>query len=133
MLLGFFERRQIVVLKNLAANAEPHKALGLQLVEGFVVFTFAVARDGREQHQFGVFGQGHDRIDHLRHALRLQGLSMVRAIGRARTGEQQAQVIVYLGHRTHGGARVVAGGFLFDADGRRQAFDQIDIGFVETT
>ena len=56
---------------------------------------------------------------------------MVGAVGRASARKQQAQVIVNLGHRADGRARVVTGGFLFDADGRRQAFDQIDIGFVE--
>ena len=131
VLLGFFELRQIVVLKNFAANAKPYKTLGLQLVEGFAVFAFAVARNRREQHEFGVFGQRHHGVDHLRHALRLQGLAVIRAIGRASAGKQQTQVIVDLSHRAYGGARVVAGGFLFDADRGRQAFDQIDIGLVE--
>ena len=56
---------------------------------------------------------------------------MVRAIGRARACKQQTQVIVDLSHRADGGARVVAGSFLFDADRGRQAFDQVDIGLVE--
>ena len=101
------------------------------MVEGFAVFAFAVARDGREQHELGVFGQRHHGVNHLRHALRLQGLAMVWAIGRASAGKQKTQVIVNLCHRAHGRARIVAGGFLFDADRGRQAFDQIDIGFVE--
>ena len=33
-------------------------------------------------------------------------------------------------NRTHGGTRIVAGGFLLDGNGGRQAFNQIDIGFV---
>ena len=107
--------------------------MGLQLVEGFAVFAFAVARNRREQHQLGVFGQGHHGVHHLRHALRLQGLAVVGAVGRASAGKQQTQVIVNLGHRADGRARVVAGGFLFDADGGRQAFDQVNIGFVEAT
>ncbi len=40
------------------------------------------------------------------------------------------QVVVDLGHRADGGARVVAGGLLLDGDRRRQAFDQIDVGLV---
>ncbi len=58
---------------------------------------------------------------------------MVGAIGRASAGKQQAQVVVNLCHRAHGRARVVAGGFLFDADGGRQTFYQVNIGFVEST
>ena len=43
----------------------------------------------------------------------------------------RAQVVVDLGHRAHGGARVVAGGLLLDGNRRRQALDQVHIGLVE--
>ena len=56
---------------------------------------------------------------------------MIGAIRRAGAGVQQAQIVVDFGHRAHGGARVVAGGFLLDGDGGGQALDQIDIGFVQ--
>ena len=55
---------------------------------------------------------------------------MVRAIGCAGAGEQQAQVIVNLGHRAHCGARVVAGGLLLDGNRRRQSLYDVDIGLV---
>jgi len=63
--------------------------------------------------------------------LRLQWQVVVGAIGRARAGKQQAQVVVNFGHRAHGGAWVVAGGFLLNADGGRQAFNQVHIGLVQ--
>ena len=44
--------------------------------------------------------------------------------------KQQAQVVVNFGHGAYGGARVVAGGFLFDGNGGRQALNQIHVGLV---
>ena len=44
---------------------------------------------------------------------------MFRAVGCAGAGEEQTQVIVDLGHGADGGARVVAGGLLFDGNRRR--------------
>jgi hypothetical protein len=44
-----------------------------------------------------------------------------------RPGEQQAQIVVDLGDRADGGARVARGGLLLDGDGRRQAVDLVDV------
>ena len=49
---------------------------------------------------------------------------------RARAGEQQAQVIVDLGHGAHRGAWIVRSGFLLDRDGRGEALDHVHIGLV---
>ena len=53
-----------------------------------------------------------------------------RAVGDAGAGEEQAQVVVDLGHRADGGARVVRGALLVDGDGRGEAFDVIHIRLV---
>ncbi|EFC52357.1 hypothetical protein NEISUBOT_04103 [Neisseria subflava NJ9703] len=55
---------------------------------------------------------------------------MFGAIRRTDACVQKTQVIVDFRNRADGGARVVAGGFLLDGNRGRQAFDQIDIGFV---
>jgi hypothetical protein len=55
---------------------------------------------------------------------------MVRAIRIADAREQQAQVVVDLGDRADGRARVVAGRLLLDRDRRRQALDQVDVGLL---
>ena len=55
---------------------------------------------------------------------------MIGAIGGAGTRVQQAQVVVDLGHRAHGRARIVAGRLLLDRDRRRQALDQVDVGLL---
>ena len=90
----------------------------------------AVARHRGQHHQPRVFGQRQHRIDHLADALRLQRQVVVGAEGRAGAGVEQAQVVVDLGDGADGGARVVAGGLLLDADGRRQALDHVDVGLV---
>ena len=43
---------------------------------------------------------------------------------------EQAQVVVDLGDRADGGARVVRGRLLLDRDRRREALDHVDIGLV---
>ena len=45
-------------------------------------------------------------------------------------GKQEAQVVVDLGHGADSRARVVAGGFLLDGNGGRQALNQVHIGLV---
>jgi hypothetical protein len=49
----------------------------------------------------------------------------------ADVGKQQAEVVVDLGDGAHRGARVGAGGLLFDRDRGRQALDQIDVGLLD--
>ena len=38
------------------AHAKPDKTVGVQLVKGFAVFAFSIARNAREQHEFGFLG-----------------------------------------------------------------------------
>ncbi len=51
-------------------------------------------------------------------------------IGLADAGEEQAQVVVDLGGRADGRARVARVDLLFDGDGGRQAGDQVDVGLA---
>ena len=76
------------------------------------------------------FRHRHDAVDHLRH-----GLAFDRQAGRGRIGhadarEQQPQVIVNLGDRADGRARIARGGLLLDGNRGRQALDRIDIGLL---
>ena len=86
---------------------------------------------GRKDHQPGVFRKGERGVDHLgdRHRRELL-FRMVRAVRIADARIQEAQVVVDLGDRAHGRARVVRRRLLLDRDRRRQAFDQIDVGLV---
>ena len=130
MFLAFLESGQVFHLNRLAVDAKAHIAQRLHLFKDFLKLALFLARNGGEDHQLGVFGQGQHGVHHLAHGLCLQGQVVVGAIRCARTGVQQAQVVVDLGDRAHGGAWVVAGGFLLDADRRRQAFDQVHFGLV---
>ena len=130
VLFVLHQRRQISRLHHLPIDAKAHIALGLHLGKQLNVLPLAVAHDGRQDHQLGLWRQGQHGIHHLAHALRLQGHTMLRAKRRTRAGIQQAQVIVNLGHRAHGRARVVAGRFLLNADRGRQALDHVHIGLV---
>ena len=126
----FLQLWQVIEIKHLLAQAKTHIALCLQVGQQFIELAFARTGDRGQHHQLGVFGQRQHRIHHLRHALGLQRQAMLWAIRRACARKQQAQVVMDFGDRAHGGAGVVAGGLLLNRDRRRQAFDQVDIGFV---
>ena len=71
---------------------------------------------------------GHDVIDgvaaHLGAAHGGEGV--------AGAGEEQAQIVVYLGAGAYGGARVARTHFLLDGDGGGKALDAVALGFVHT-
>ncbi len=131
VLLGFLQLGQVIDLVNLAIDAKAHIALGLHLLEQLDELALFLPRHRGQQHQLGVLGQLQHGVHHLADGLGRQGQAVIRAVRRASARVEQAQVVVDLGHRAHGGARVVAGGLLLDADRRRQALDQIDIGLVQ--
>ena len=112
---------------HLAVHAQPHEALRAQLGEQVMLFALAAGHDWGEDHQLGVFGQLQHVVHHLRDALRRERLAVLRAVRRAGTGEEQAQVVVDLGDGADRRARVVAGGLLLDGDGRRETLDEVDI------
>ena len=51
-------------------------------------------------------------------------------MGFAGAAEEQPEIVLNLRHRAHGGAGVVAGGFLVDRNRRRQPLNGIHIGLV---
>ena len=71
--------------------------------------------------------QGHDLVHHLGDGLGGDLLAAGGAVGVADPGEEQAQVVVDLGHRADGGAGVLAGGLLLDGDGRGKPLDGLHI------
>jgi len=125
------ECRQALGLEHLAVEPEAHEALRLQLGQGVGKLALAGARDRGQQQDFAPRRQRQHLIDHLAHGLRPQRLAVLGAVRAADAGVEQPQVVVDFGHRAHGRARVVAGGFLLDGDGRRQAVDAVHVGLVE--
>ena len=53
------------------------------------------------------------------------------AVDRAAAGVEQAQVVVNLGGRGDGGARVARGVLLLDGDGRSEAVDLVHVGLFD--
>ena len=64
---------------------------------------------------------------HLIHCVFLHALAALRAIGPAHAREQQAQEVVAFGRCGHRRARIAAGVFLANRNGRRDAIDLIDV------
>ena len=126
----FFQLRHFVKLIDLAVHAHPRKTLRLQVGKEIDKLTLTFAHSRRKNHHACVFRQLQHGIDHLRHGLAGQRQIVFGAIRRADTCVQKTQVVVDFRYRADGGTRVVAGGFLLDGNRGRQAFDQIDIGFV---
>lgn len=68
---------------------------------------------------------------HVVHAVAAHLLSRYGREGVSDAGEQQFQVVVYLGRRAHRRTGVARIDLLFDGDGRRDARDDVHVGFVD--
>ena len=74
--------------------------------------------------------EAEDLIDDLLLGLPLDRPPADPAVRMADARVEQTQVVVHLGDRAHGGARVAGGGLLVDGDGRREPLDGVDVGLV---
>ena len=128
---GLGEPRHRVDLVHLAVDAHADEALGAQLDEELQLLALPVDDDRREDHELRVLGERQRRVDHLRDRHRGELLlGVVRAIRVADARVEKPQVVVDLGDRAHGRARVVRGRLLLDRDRRRQSLDQVDVGLL---
>ena len=101
-----------------------------ELGENIRVFSLAPAHYRRQHHKTGAFLVLEQGIDDLLGALRLDPRSALRAMLHPSAGKEQAQIIVNLGDRADGGARITISGFLVDRDGWRKALDHIDVWLI---
>jgi hypothetical protein len=124
------QRRHGIQLVHRAIDAHAHETLRAQFGDHLVVLALAGRHQRRQQHAVLALRQLQHLVHHLAHRLRGEVDAVVGAARDAGAGVQQAQVVVDFCDRAHGGARVVAGGLLLDRDGRRQALDGVDVGFV---
>ena len=121
------EGRRLGDLVELAVDLHPLEAALHQLGQLLAVLALAAADDRGEQVEARALGQRQHPVDHLRDRLALDRQAGRRRVGDADPGEEEPHVVVDLGDRADGGARVAAGGLLLDGDGRRQAVDLVDI------
>ena len=115
---------------NLAVDLDPGEAPLEQLGELFPVLALAAPDHRREQVKPRALRHRQDAVDHLAHGLALDGEPGRRRIGHADAGEEQPQVVVDLGDRAHGRARVPRRGLLLDGDRRREPVDRLHVGLL---
>ena len=130
VLVALVEVELLLEPAQLAVDLDAGVALGLELLEQLAVLALAPAHHGRLDHEPGALLEGHDLVHDLLGRLGGDRAAAVVTVGLADPGPQQAQVVVDLGDRAHGGARVARGGLLVDRDGRRQALDGVHVGLV---
>ena len=104
--------------------------LGLQLAEQVEVLALAAPHHRCEHLEPGALLHGEDPVDDLLRGLPGDRLLADRTVRLTGPGEQQPEVVVDLGDRTDGGARVARGGLLVDRDGRGEPLDEVDVGLV---
>ena len=73
-----------------AIDAHASETLCTQFGKKLKLFALAVGDHGCQDHQLGFSRQRQYVIDHLRYGLRFQRLVVVRAVGRAGAGVEQA-------------------------------------------
>ena len=117
-------------LERHPVDADPGEALLGQVVEQRAVLPLAAADHRSQDLELGALGELEDAVHDLLGGLARHGPAAGRAVGVADAGVEQPQVVVDLGDRPHGRARVARGRLLVDGDGRRQPLDEVHVRLV---
>ncbi len=88
----------------------------------------ATANKRRENHRLGSLRKGENLLLNFFGGLLIDTLATFVAGNLTYTGEEESQVIIDLGDRGHGAARVVPSGMLVDGNRGLEAVDRVDIG-----
>ena len=127
---AFVALEELVDVDGLAVDAGADVALAREVLQQRVVLALAAPHDRREHLEADAVVHVEDAVDDLLRGLALQPGAVVRTVLDADAGVQQTQVVVHLGDRADGGARVAARRLLVDRDRRRQTLDHVDVGLV---
>ena len=92
--------------------------------------TLFLGDDWREKHEFRAEGEFHDFVHDILDAAALDFAVANRTMRDADTSEEEAKIIINFGDGRDGRARIAAGGLLVDRNGRGEASDHVDVGFV---
>jgi len=103
--LVLVEMRRLGQIDQLAVHPRPDEALPRRRLEDPVAFGLPVVDQRPEDHQAGPLLEGEDLVHDLLDRLALDDMP-VGTVRDADPGEEQAQVVVDLGHRADGRARV---------------------------
>jgi len=82
---------------------------------------------GGEDLEAGALGVLHELVHNLVHCLLADLLAALGAVRHADAGPEEAEIVIDLRHRAHGGAGVFGGGLLVDGDGGAEAVDGVHI------
>ena len=110
-----------------AVHAGAHESLFLQVLEQVEVLSLPVSDHRREDVHARALGKGENPVDDLVAGLSGDGFRAGEAVNGAEPGVEYALVVVDLGHRADGAARITTGGFLLDGYRGRQAGDVVDV------
>ena len=125
------ERGDVVEPPHDTVDAHAHEAGLASLVEDLAKLALAVVGLGRQQGDLGLGRQGqklaHDLARRARRDLAAAQVAALLASPRV----EHAQVVVDLGHRADGRARVRRRRLLLDGDGGRQAADLVVLGLFQ--
>ena len=110
-----------------AVDLDALEAVLQQFGEFLAVLPFPSTDDRGEQEEARAVRQLHGAVDHLADGLALDRQACGRRVGHTDAGPEQAHIVVDLGDRADGRARVAAGRLLLDRDGRREAFDALHV------
>ncbi len=127
VLFVLFQRDLLVQLVKLAVHTHARKTGAARCLKFLLLRSLAAAHHGRKHLNARFCGQAQHLVHHLIHRLLADHTPAHRAMRNADPRVHQAQIIVYLRHRAHRGARIARGGFLIDGDGGRKALDLVHI------
>ena len=130
VLLLLVQGRRCVQRVRVAVDPDPREPLGLELPEQLDVLALAAADDGRQHLEPASVLQRQDAVDDLLRCLPLDRGAAGGAVRASGAGVEQPQVVVDLGDRADGRARVLRRGLLVDRHRRRQALDEVHVGLV---
>ena len=130
VLVLLLELGRVRELDRLAVHGGAGEALRGELLEEVHELALALAHHGREHLEAGRLRHLEELVHDLLRGLLLDRLAALGAVRVADARPQQAHVVVDLGDRAHGGARVAGGGLLVDGHRRGQALDEVDVRLV---
>ena len=108
-------------LLHLAVHAHVHVSFLTNGFKQFLVMTLSALHERRQQQDFLARVLTHDEVDDLLVGVMHHFLARQVRVRLARTGKQQTQKIIHLGHGAHRRTRVAARRFLVDGDNGTQA------------
>ena len=103
------ERDVLGQLVKISIDAHPHKAALFRMLQQLFMTALLAAHHRGEQLQTRALRQFHQLVHHLVHRLLHDGLAAVRTVRDADPRVQQAEIVIDLGDRPHGRARVAVG------------------------